>query len=109
MVGVAISRLPISKYLQENVTLARPRVLTLPCVGVTLEFLWRNLDGSVQGGVRYDNNIIMGMIVPTYYRVIVNPNLALLFFSYCTTLGLELDCHGVGHLTCWSIFWYLRN
>lgn len=24
MVGVAISRLPISKYLQENVTLARP-------------------------------------------------------------------------------------
>ena len=83
-------------------------MLSLPSVGITLEFLWRNLDKSVQG-VRYDNDIIMGMIVPTYYRVIVNPNLTLLFFSYCTTLDLELDHRGVGHLTSWSIFWYLRS
>lgn len=84
-------------------------MLSLPCVGTTLEFLWRNLDESIQGGVGYDNDIIMGMIMPTYYRVIVNPNLTLLFFSYCMTLDLELGHHGVGHLTYWSIFWYLRN
>lgn len=41
---------------------------SLPCVGVTLRFLWRNLDESVQGGVRYDSDIILGMVVLTYYR-----------------------------------------
>lgn len=38
--------------------------------------------------------MIMGMIVVTCCRI--NPNLTLLFFSYCMTLDLELDHHGVG-------------
>lgn len=84
-------------------------MLSLPWVGITLEFLWRNLGETVQGAVRCDNDIIMGMITPNYYRVIVNPNLTLLFFSYCTTLGLELDDYWVGYRTYWSMFWYLRN
>lgn len=86
--GVAISRLHISDYLQENVTLARPRVLSLPCVSITLEFWWRNVAEKGQGGVRCDNDRIMGVIVPPYYRVMASPDLTLLCFSYFSTLDL---------------------
>jgi len=90
MIGVAISILPISKYRLENVTLARPRVLSLPCVGITREFLRRNLNESVQGGVRCDNDVIIEVIMPAYSRVIVNPHLTLLFFSFCTTICFRI-------------------
>lgn len=40
-------------------------MLSLPYTGVTLRFLRRNLGESVQGGVRYDGDIILGMVVLT--------------------------------------------